>query len=71
MNYTKKDINEIKKTLNGCELWSLSFENCVGFEDGFIIHEGKKLKGTNKQWIELWKEYFYQEFGTNNVNDLI
>ena len=52
---------ELLDEMNGCEVWSLEFEGCVGIEDGLILVDGKQIKPTNKQVRTLWSEHIENE----------
>ena len=64
---------EIMEELQGCEVYSLQFENLVAVKGDTAkdCYTGKVRKPTIAQWKELWQEYFEQEFGTRNVNALL
>ncbi len=62
--------NQILKELEGCEVWSLQFEDCVGVENGKVkrSHVGDIITPTKAQAEELFQEYFEAEFGTRNLD---
>lgn len=64
---------ELLKEMNGQEIRSLRYEDVVGVRGNKVISGGRVVKvlKTNKEVNDLWNEYFYDEFGTNDVNKLL
>jgi len=60
-----------EKELEGIEVASLEWEGIVYVSKGFILGDGVKVKANNANLKRLWNEYIYQEFGTNNINNMI
>jgi len=67
---TKK---QILKELNGQEIWSVQFEDCVAVQAGKVYRccVGDVVIPTVDQAKELWQEALEQGFGTRNVQKLL
>jgi len=65
-----KKIDYLKE-LDGCEIWSIRFEDCVLVTDGKIYRNGKIITATKKQIEELYQEHFEAEFGTRDISKLL
>ena len=64
--------NENKmEEMEGQECWTNAFEDrfgervCVMVEEGWCWNEGKKFKPTTQEKKELWKDFIFQELGSN------
>ena len=65
--------NRILKELEGCEVWSLQFEDCVTVTEGRIRrhHIGDTITPTKAQAEELFQEHFEAEFGTRDLDTVL
>lgn len=64
---TNSEFQEIKELLEGTEIWSFHFENCVGIFNGLIYDAGKVVaKLTKKNAQILFDELCENEFGYGN-----
>lgn len=52
------------KLMNGCEVWSLDYEGCVGIVNDELWQDGKRIDklDTDIKVAELWHEYVRGEF---------
>lgn len=64
---------EYLETLEGCEVSSIRWEGVVMVKDGQFIQYGKVICAdpTVEQAKALMDEAFFQEFGTNDVWEVI
>jgi hypothetical protein len=71
----KLSLNEIKKTLEGTEIWSIEFEALVTINNGkieYILNDTKhSINGTSEQWHTLLNEAFESEFSSDWEHELI
>ncbi len=69
----KMTKNQILKELEGCEIWSLQFEDMVTVSKGKVYRHylGDTITPTKAQARELFEEHFEAEFGTRNVYALL
>lgn len=67
-----KGNKEALELLDGQEIRSLKYEGVIGIEGTNVYREGKIIKRikTNKDVEDLWKEYIYDEYGTNDMNKI-
>jgi hypothetical protein len=65
MSRISKDEKEFRKSMDGTEILSLKYEGVVGVHGNKLIQNGKVIKvlKTRKDWNELSREAFYDEFG--------
>jgi len=59
---------ELLKEMEGCEIWSLMHEGCVGIIDGKAFCEGEKINLTPKKIKSLWKEYIGQTLSSEDYS---
>lgn len=58
-----KNNSECLETMNGCEVWSINYEGCVGIKGDKVIREGEQIDtlNTDKKVRALWKELLEAE----------
>jgi hypothetical protein len=63
MSKLSKLAQERLELLNGCEVWSINYEQCVMVKRDKVIGEGKVIAtlNTSKKVNELWEEYLEGE----------
>jgi hypothetical protein len=70
-------VQQYFQEMDGCEVRTNAIETDLGvvlIDNGQIIIDGKsypKSKITKKLMKEIWDDYFFNEFGTNDVNSLL
>jgi len=66
-----KEQKQFIKELNGQEIFFKDFGVVAIIEDS-LVHCGKKiLKITNNNFKEIQKAYFYTEYGTWDINNIL